>query len=249
VKEIKAAGAIVYRTSDVDSGEVEILLVHRPRYQDWSFPKGKLDSGEAAEVAACREVHEETGYPIVLDSSIGRIKYHTEGVKDLKVQTRKSVQYYIGHVVPEGYPALKVRETVKPASPKEIDGVKWVRISEALELLTYRDDIKLLQQFVTQFNNDSSVIVQVKRVKPKIRTGSGKKIANPKFNQQISQTTGFLSSMGIEVLVVLSKKTSASSTFIQYAEQTKYPIHYLSPTDVQYTELLNQPNLRMAVVK
>jgi 8-oxo-dGTP diphosphatase len=61
---VRAAGGVVWRTGE--HGAVEVLLVHRPKYDDWTFPKGKLDAGEGEAEAALREVQEETGFRCVL---------------------------------------------------------------------------------------------------------------------------------------------------------------------------------------
>jgi 8-oxo-dGTP pyrophosphatase MutT (NUDIX family) len=59
---IRAAGGVVYRVRD--DGAVEVLVIHRPRYQDWTLPKGKLEPGESVEDGASREVLEETGFRV-----------------------------------------------------------------------------------------------------------------------------------------------------------------------------------------
>ena len=68
---VRAAGGVVWRRTDT----VEVLLVHRPRYDDWSMPKGKLDDGESFEDAAVREVEEETGIRAALGEDLGEVRY------------------------------------------------------------------------------------------------------------------------------------------------------------------------------
>jgi 8-oxo-dGTP diphosphatase len=75
-RPILAAGGVLRRLA---SGRPEIVLVHRPRYDDWSLPKGKLKSGEAWEAAALREVREETGYRAIITSFAGPITYQVDG--------------------------------------------------------------------------------------------------------------------------------------------------------------------------
>ena len=72
---VHAAGAIVWRGT---GRTLEVLLVHRPRYDDWSWPKGKLDPGESLPACAVREVAEETGHSIVLGLPLPQVKYRLE---------------------------------------------------------------------------------------------------------------------------------------------------------------------------
>ncbi len=119
--DVRAAGAVVTRKGG------DVLLVHRPRYDDWSFPKGKLDRGEAVPVGAVREVLEETGLPIRLGPRLGSQRY------PLGRTRMKTVHYWTGRVDGD--------DDVSGYAPnKEIDDVRWVPRAEALELLTYDHD-------------------------------------------------------------------------------------------------------------
>jgi len=69
--DVRAAGAVLWRHPEDAAHEVEVALVHRPRYDDWSFPKGKLDAGESMPAAAVREVAEETGLRVTPAEIIG----------------------------------------------------------------------------------------------------------------------------------------------------------------------------------
>lgn len=124
--DVQSAGAVVFR-----SGK-RVLLVHRPRYDDWSFPKGKLDRGEHHCSAAVREVAEETGVGIRLGVPLASQRYST-GTR------MKTVTYWTGRVVGDpdvsGYVANA-----------EIDGVAWVEFDEALEQLTYDYDQDTLRE-------------------------------------------------------------------------------------------------------
>jgi 8-oxo-dGTP pyrophosphatase MutT (NUDIX family) len=73
---IAAAGGVLVRELE---GKVQVLLVHRPRYDDWALPKGKLEEGESPEQAAIREVREETGYEVTLGDALGEISYPVKG--------------------------------------------------------------------------------------------------------------------------------------------------------------------------
>jgi 8-oxo-dGTP diphosphatase len=118
--EVLAAGGLVLRDGD-------IAVVHRPRYDDWSLPKGKLDEGEDFEQAALREVQEETGLSCRLGRELGDATY-----RDNKDRA-KLVRYYEMH--PEG----------GEFTPNdEVDELRWVPVSEACELLSYDFDRELV---------------------------------------------------------------------------------------------------------
>ncbi|MGH9112883.1 MAG: NUDIX hydrolase [Acidimicrobiales bacterium] len=136
--EARAAGGVVRRSVTVadEAGatrpSIEIVLVHRPRYDDWSFPKGKLDRGESFEAAARREVAEETGLRCVLDDELPSTTY-----LDSKGRT-KLVRYWLMRVV-----------GVEPWSPNdEVDQRRWVPLADAGPLLTYAHDREMLAQLV-----------------------------------------------------------------------------------------------------
>lgn len=104
----------------------EVLLVHRPKYDDWSFPKGKLDRGEHTTVAAVREVAEETGLRVRLGPPVTTQRYPVG-------RRTKSVHYWTGRVVGS--------DDVSGYRPNdEIDQVAWVRLDKAADLLTYPYD-------------------------------------------------------------------------------------------------------------
>ena len=102
-----------------------VLVVHRPKYDDWSLPKGKLHLGESWESAALREVEEETGLRCELGELAGATRY---GLKE--------VRYY--RMTCEG----------EPVAQNEVDEVRWVPLGEAASLLTYERDVELLNRLV-----------------------------------------------------------------------------------------------------
>ena len=127
---VRAAGGIVHRVGD--DGAPEILLVHRPRYDDWSLPKGKADPGEGDEDTALREVEEETGLRCVLGARAGETRY-----RDSKGRS-KVVQYWLMEPPPDG---------ANPFVPNsEVDELRWCTIDDATQLLSYEHDRELLQQ-------------------------------------------------------------------------------------------------------
>jgi 8-oxo-dGTP pyrophosphatase MutT (NUDIX family) len=124
-QEVRAAGGIVRRRRE--DGTDEILVVHRPAYDDWSFPKGKLEPGEREDEAAIREVEEETGLRCRLDRELA-----TSAYRDGRGRP-KTVRYWL--MTPVGG---------KLEAANEVDEVRFVSLAEAKELLTYERDSELL---------------------------------------------------------------------------------------------------------
>jgi 8-oxo-dGTP diphosphatase len=121
--EVKAAGGVVLRDG-------RIAVVHRPRYDDWSLPKGKLDPGEGWEECALREVHEETGLRCTLARELSSTSY-----TDRKGRA-KVVRYWLMDVTAE--------DTFTPDD--EVDELRWVPPAEAATLLTYPHDAELIEE-------------------------------------------------------------------------------------------------------
>jgi 8-oxo-dGTP diphosphatase len=123
---VRAAGGVVTRPGV--GGEIEVVLVHRPRYDDWSLPKGKLDRGETDEIAAVREVEEETGYQCRLLEELGVREYRDRHDRP------KVVRYWHMEVIAS-----------PPFTPNhEVDEVRWLPIEHAATLLSYDSDRRLL---------------------------------------------------------------------------------------------------------
>ncbi len=118
---IDAAGGVVVRDGLV-------LLVHRPRYDDWSFPKGKLDPGESFEEAALREVEEETGVRASLGRELPATRYEVRG-------RPKLVRYWC--MTPEAETDFVPND--------ETDELRWATPDEARDLLSYAHDRELLE--------------------------------------------------------------------------------------------------------
>jgi 8-oxo-dGTP diphosphatase len=123
IPQVRAAGALVVRERD---GRVELAAVHRPKYDDWSLPKGKLHPGEGWEEAALREVREETGLRCELGGELESASY-----LDRKGR-RKLVRYW--RMTP-------VEGEFEPSD--EVDELRWLSPEEAEEALTYEHDRRL----------------------------------------------------------------------------------------------------------
>ena len=139
-----AAGAVVWR---VHKGELQVLAVHRPRYNDWSWPKGKLDHGETLPACAIREVAEETGKQVVLGQPLPTLRYPAGG-------KTKVVKYWAAHVASDGAAYVRARPKVKDASKNEIDKTRWFSVEEARRKITFKDDLRPLEVLVDAFEND-----------------------------------------------------------------------------------------------
>ncbi len=134
--EVHAAGGVVWRPKQDRGGEttgrVEVLLVHRPRYDDWSIPKGKRDPGETDEECARREVLEETGLRVELGREIAQSEYI-----DRKGRT-KSVRYW----------AMSAGEQPGSFEPNdEVDELRWLSPRKAAKLVSYAADALILRGF------------------------------------------------------------------------------------------------------
>ena len=121
---MKAAGGVVLRRGP--EGEAQLAVIHRPRYDDWSFPKGKLDPGEGWEEAAVREVREETGLGCRLGEELPPTSY-----RDRKGRA-KVVRYWLMEAYDGAF-----------APTSEVDELRWVAPAQAAELLSYPHDAEL----------------------------------------------------------------------------------------------------------
>lgn len=124
--EVEAAGGVVVRRDD--AGRAEVLIVHRPRYDDWSLPKGKLDPGESHEDGALREILEETGLSCRLGQPLAEAHY-----TDNKGRSKR-VRYFLMHPL-DG--VFEVND--------EVDEVQWHDPEAAAKTVSYTRDAEILQ--------------------------------------------------------------------------------------------------------
>lgn len=149
---VKAAGCVVWRYG---SDEPEVLVVHRPRWDDWSFPKGKLEPRERAIVTAAREVEEETGLRVLLGPRL-RDDHYTISTGESKVVSYWSAQ-----------PPHNADVTHYEANA-EIDEVGWLTLSQARTQLSYPRDVELLHEF-SGSAFDSTVLLVVRHAEARKR--------------------------------------------------------------------------------
>lgn len=146
VTTIEAAGAVLWRHAP--DGGLLIALVHRPRYNDWSLPKGKVEQGEAHIACAFREVLEETGVTAIFGPELGKATYEVDGAT-------KIVRYWAAEAsnTPYGQP-----------NPVEVDSVQWLQVPEARKQLTLEDDKSMIDVFV-EFGPDTRPLILLRHAK------------------------------------------------------------------------------------
>ena len=142
---ILAAGAVLWRKSE--KKKIEVLIIHRPKYDDWTFPKGKAEIGEPLIACAYREVLEETNIETAFGPYLGEVEYLTNDGK-------KKVSFWSAKVVKE--------KDFKPNT--EVDQLKWVEVTKVKELLTLDTDRKILEQFL-QIEPDTKPLILLRHAK------------------------------------------------------------------------------------
>jgi 8-oxo-dGTP diphosphatase len=151
---IRAAGAVLWRRA---SNGIQVALIHRPKYDDWGFPKGKLDPGEHVLLAAVREVGEETGLQVTLGRPLRAIEYDNAGVP-------KRVDYWVG----------QAEAVIHEFSPnREVDQLKWIAASKPGARLTYQRDIETLAD-VRGGPVDTAPLILVRHASAGSKAGSRK---------------------------------------------------------------------------
>jgi 8-oxo-dGTP pyrophosphatase MutT (NUDIX family) len=125
-RKVRAAGGVVWRPA---GDGIEVLLIHRPRYRDWSFPKGKAKEGETDEDCALREVEEETGLRCPLGAELATTSY-----RDAKGR-KKVVRYW----------AMELPDGAEAAAGDGVDDWRWVTPEQAAEELSWRRDLDVLR--------------------------------------------------------------------------------------------------------
>ncbi|MFE3793767.1 NUDIX hydrolase [Nocardia tengchongensis] len=144
---ILAAGAVLWRHAP-GADAVEIALVHRPKYDDWSLPKGKLDPGETPVITAVREVAEETGLRSRLGRYLGHVTYPIPGHRKLK-----RVDYWAAEVLAGEF-----------ASNSEVDVLHWYRLDRVMDAVSYPMDRTIIRNFQRQ-PADTATLLLVRHAK------------------------------------------------------------------------------------
>ena len=139
-KVIAAAGVVLWRRLSEDL--LQVALIHRPRYDDWSFPKGKVEAGESEISTAFREALEETGYNAIFGPELCTVEYLVGDIK-------KRVRYWSAQAIGEPAPLMDVNE---------VDQLIWLTVADVFEKLTREGDRAVLKNF-EEFGADTIPIV------------------------------------------------------------------------------------------
>jgi 8-oxo-(d)GTP phosphatase len=204
---ILAGGAVVAR--DHPSQGIEVVIIHRARYDDWTLPKGKIEAGEPVPVCAVREVREETGVTIRLGVPLDSVTYEAGGAG------LKKVDYWAGVVL----------DSVPRAPDTEVDGVSWLPVGAALERLSYSHDHFLVQQYLEQ--PPTTPLILLRHAKAMDRKDWSRRDASRPINargrRQSRLLIPMLGAYGVTRLVS-SSATRCVVTLLPYAHQRELTI-------------------------
>ena len=213
---VEAAGGIIYRkrnsTNSSNAGEdaktgssaikpsdddFELCLVYRPKYDDWSWPKGKNEPNESHRHTAVREVGEETGYSVALGPHIAKIEYPLEhegkkqaskngnASRNSQPEVIKRIHYWMMRLIdkPTAAKRLPAFGPIKPAKPTEIGNVLWLTPSQARKKLTHDSDREVLDAFLEKLHagqGEYSTLLLVRHGKAESRkTWQGSEATRP----------------------------------------------------------------------
>ena len=200
---VRAAGCVVWRKND---REPEVLLIHRPRWSDWSFPKGKLDLGETQMSAALREVKEETGLRVRLGPRLPDQHY--------EVGSRQKVVAYWAAQPVNSSDVTGFRPT------DEVDDLRWTPLSTARDQLSYPRDRHLLRAFEFSPYDGAPLLVVRHAEALKRKTWDGddsRRPLTPEGGRQADQLLQVLTAYGVS-LVLSSDAARCVDTMLPYVE-------------------------------
>lgn len=204
--DVLAAGVVVFRPGK------RVLLVHRPKYDDWSFPKGKLERGEHAAVAAVREVAEETGLHVRLGPPLSSQRYPVTG-------RHKTVSYWTGRVLgSDDVSGYLVNE--------EIDDVEWLDADEAFERLTYAYDADTLHEALAARRRTQALVVLRHGVSRSRKVWRGDDRLRPLLTPgraQAERLVPLLAAYGVS-RIVTSSSDRCLQTVQPFADTTGWPV-------------------------
>ena len=203
-----AAGTVALRFRD--AGEPEVLLVHRPRYDDWSLPKGKLAAGEYPAACAVRETGEESGLLVRLGPPLDQVEYAVAG-------GRKQVRYWRADVV--------ANDGFTPSA--EVDKARWLPVSKAVVKASYPEEPALIRQAVAL--PASTPLIIVRHAKALARDAwAGPDSARPldeRGRRQSNALTALLGAYGVRRLVS-SSSTRCLRTLTPYGRDPQVRVEH-----------------------
>ena len=214
---VYAAGALCWRE---EKGRLLVAIIHRARYNDWGWPKGKVDAGETLPETAVREIKEETGLSIRLGVKLGTQNYELPNGKE------KSVHYWAAHVTEK---ALKA-SSFKPS--EEVAKVDWMTPEEATKVLSYEHDKEFLEKLVAlhehgQLNTKPFIVLRHGKATPRDDWAKGEETRPllPAGKQQAKALKSLLKSWGAK-RIVSSPWERCRTTVAPYAEARKVVVEY-----------------------
>jgi 8-oxo-dGTP diphosphatase len=224
---VHAAGAILWR---IEEEQLKVAVIHRGRYDDWSWPKGKVDPGETLPETAVREIREETGLKIQLGVPLGIQRYR------LANKNWKEVHYWAGEVSEKSL----ANSNFKPN--EEVSAVHWFTPQEAREKLSYSHDLEQLNNLLERFESKqlkTKPVVVLRHGKARSRaTWKDGEASRPLLSEGNAQAEGLpklLKAFGAKS-VFSSPWTRCLSTIAPYAQSSKVKVK-VSP---ELTELANE---------
>ena len=213
--EIFAAGAVCWREVGKD---LMVAIIHRGRYQDWSFPKGKVDSGETLAEAAVREIKEETGLKVKLGVPLSTVSYPIDKGKT------KVVHYWATKV------SDKALANSKFKPDEEVSEVVWVKADQAFARLSYKHDRELLQEVIDLRKNGmlkTKPLIIIRHAHATPRSDyvgeDGKRPLLPEGKKQAKELVRLLSAYGPK-RVFTSPWRRCKDTIAPYAKAHRYKI-------------------------
>jgi 8-oxo-(d)GTP phosphatase len=138
---IRAAGALLWRENH--TLELEVALIHRPKYDDWSLPKGKIEIGETALQCAYRELIEETGIRAIFTRQLGSVEYEESGQQKRVIFWAAQCGFNSSSFIPN----------------EEVDQLLWLSVDEALAKATHLSDREMIENFSSQPHRTDTLII------------------------------------------------------------------------------------------
>jgi 8-oxo-(d)GTP phosphatase len=231
---IEAAGVVVIRPGT----EPKVLVIHRPHRDDWSLPKGKLEPGENAAVAAVRETLEETGYLVKVQLPLTPVRYQVGG--------QNKIVYYWSAA------EFDFDESAVPNS--EVDQLRWVTLKEATEILSYKHDLSAVVEALAVNQPGIKTALVVRHAISEVRESfAGEDLQRPLASAGIAQTNQIaqvLAAYGVTKLIS-SPAVRCQQTLQLYADEQNLMLE-LDPVlleensafdEIKWRELLNHPQL------
>ncbi|HZK06025.1 MAG TPA: NUDIX hydrolase [Actinomycetaceae bacterium] len=219
--DVRAAGALLWRER---GRRLQVAVVHRPSYNDWSWPKGKPDDDEPLPVTAVREVEEETGIRVILGQPLGTVRYRLPGGKS------KESTYWAARGDYQG-PWEHTRAPVRRAPMREVDEVRWVDAHQALRMLTYDRDRVPLRVLMDKWDDDrldswTVVVARHGRARKRSAWKKGDEETRPLTavgERQAALLVPFLSAFGVD-RVVSSPWKRCYDTVLPYATAARVEV-------------------------